>query len=114
MEVQRSNEISQFQIVCNVCDGLGIAFACKEDAPSSILIKCRHCGAPRGTWEISACFPVPENKISSKSEVPTFLRNQAQPWASDRADCSDRYTASSRGYPMPELRGEAIHGTYKL
>jgi hypothetical protein len=49
MQVQRSNEVSQFQIVCNICDGLGIAFDCKEGAPSSTLIKCRHCGAARGT-----------------------------------------------------------------
>ena len=49
MHVQRSSEVSQFQIVCNICDGLGITFDCKEDALASTLIKCRHCGAPRGT-----------------------------------------------------------------
>ena len=38
-----------FNIVCKVCDGLGIVFDCGEDAPSSTQIKCRHCGAPRGT-----------------------------------------------------------------
>jgi hypothetical protein len=42
-------EVSQFQIVCKTCDGLGIIFECSEDAPSSTLIKCRHCAAPRGT-----------------------------------------------------------------
>jgi hypothetical protein len=38
-----------FKIVCTICDGLGIVFDCAENAPSSTQIKCRHCGAPRGT-----------------------------------------------------------------
>jgi hypothetical protein len=42
-------EISQFQIVCKTCDGLGIIFECTENAPSSTSITCRHCSAPRGT-----------------------------------------------------------------
>ena len=32
-QVQRSNEVSQFQIVCNICDGLGMTF--EEDVPAS-------------------------------------------------------------------------------
>jgi hypothetical protein len=40
---------SQFEIICKACDGLGIVFDCAENAPSSTLISCRHCGAPRGT-----------------------------------------------------------------
>jgi hypothetical protein len=35
--------------VCHICDGLGIIFDLPEDAPSTTQIKCRHCGAPRGT-----------------------------------------------------------------
>ena len=42
-------EAIQFQIICKICDGLGITFECPENAPSSTPIKCRHCGAPRGT-----------------------------------------------------------------
>jgi hypothetical protein len=38
-----------FSIVCNICNGLGIVFDCSEQAPSSTPIKCRHCGASRGT-----------------------------------------------------------------
>jgi ribosomal protein S27E len=38
-----------FRIVCINCDALGIVFDCPEGAPSSTEIKCRHCGAPRGT-----------------------------------------------------------------
>ena len=43
------SDASRFQIVCKVCDGLGIVFDCTEGAPSLIVIKCRHCGAPSGT-----------------------------------------------------------------
>lgn len=45
------NELVQrrFQIICINCDALGIVFDCVEDAASSTLIKCRGCGAPRGT-----------------------------------------------------------------
>ena len=39
----------EFRIVCINCDALGIAFDCAEDAPSSTRIRCRNCGAPRGT-----------------------------------------------------------------
>jgi hypothetical protein len=38
-----------FRIVCKICDGLGIIFHCEENAPPSTPIKCRHCGALRGT-----------------------------------------------------------------
>jgi len=38
-----------FEIICTGCDGLGIIFECAEGAPPSTLIKCRHCGGPRGT-----------------------------------------------------------------
>jgi ribosomal protein S27E len=40
---------SEFRIVCINCDALGIVFDCPENAPPSTPIKCRHCGAPRGT-----------------------------------------------------------------
>ena len=40
---------NKFKIVCDICDALGIAFDLPENAPSSSLIKCRQCGAPRGT-----------------------------------------------------------------
>ncbi len=43
------SEASRFQIVCKLCDGLGIVFDCTEGAPFNTVIKCRHCGAPRGT-----------------------------------------------------------------
>jgi hypothetical protein len=46
---QISDPPPQFSIVCKICDGLGIVFDCAEQAPSSTQIKCRHCGAPRGT-----------------------------------------------------------------
>lgn len=39
----------RFEIICKVCDGLGISFECAENAPSSTPIRCRHCGSPRGT-----------------------------------------------------------------
>jgi hypothetical protein len=38
-----------FSLICINCDAIGIVFDCTEDAPSSTPIKCRHCGAPRGT-----------------------------------------------------------------
>ena len=38
-----------FQIVCVQCDAVGIAIDFPEDAPTSTAIKCRQCGAPRGT-----------------------------------------------------------------
>jgi len=44
-----SDNVSRFQLVCKMCDGLGIVFDCAEGAPSSTAIKCRHCDAPRGT-----------------------------------------------------------------
>ena len=34
---------------CVNCDALGIAFDFPKNAPSSTVIKCRHCGSPRGT-----------------------------------------------------------------
>jgi ribosomal protein S27E len=40
---------SRFRIVCINCDSLGIVFDCPEGAPPSTQIKCRNCGAPRGT-----------------------------------------------------------------
>ena len=49
MALLESADICRFQIVCVICDGLGIVFDCREDASESTLIKCRHCGAPRGT-----------------------------------------------------------------
>jgi len=69
--MQRSTSESQgrFEIVCRVCDGLGIVFECAEDAPSSTLIKCRHCGGPRGTLGDLAALRPRENKISLKSEL---------------------------------------------
>ncbi len=38
-----------FKIVCVNCDTLGIVFDGEENAAASTLIRCRHCGAPRGT-----------------------------------------------------------------
>jgi hypothetical protein len=38
-----------FRIVCINCDALGIIFDCEENSPPSTPIRCRHCGAPRGT-----------------------------------------------------------------
>jgi hypothetical protein len=40
---------SRFRIVCINCDTLGIVLDCPEGAPPSTQIKCRHCGALRGT-----------------------------------------------------------------
>jgi hypothetical protein len=48
-QMQMETEVSRFQIACKVCDGMGIIFDCPEGAPSFTVIKCRHCGAPRGT-----------------------------------------------------------------
>jgi hypothetical protein len=39
----------EFQIVCVNCDAIGIVLDYPEDAPSSTSIKCRACGATRGT-----------------------------------------------------------------
>jgi hypothetical protein len=39
----------EFRLVCVNCDALGIVFDFPEDAPTSTMIKCRLCGAPRGT-----------------------------------------------------------------
>lgn len=44
-----SSRPDRFEIICSACDGLGITFECVEGAPSSTPIKCRHCGASRGT-----------------------------------------------------------------
>jgi hypothetical protein len=49
MQAPAPSEVAHFQIVCRNCDGLGIIFEFPEDAPSSAVITCRHCGAPRGT-----------------------------------------------------------------
>ena len=38
-----------FKLVCVNCDALGIVFDFPENAPTSAMIKCRDCGAPRGT-----------------------------------------------------------------
>jgi hypothetical protein len=46
---QASSAHPVFKIVCINCDSLGIVFDCPEGAPPSTLIKCRHCGVPRGT-----------------------------------------------------------------
>jgi hypothetical protein len=40
---------TEFRIVCMNCDAVGVVFDCAENAPPSTPIKCRHCGAPRGT-----------------------------------------------------------------
>jgi hypothetical protein len=39
----------RFQLVCVNCDALGIVLDYAEGAPSSTPIKCRDCGALRGT-----------------------------------------------------------------
>jgi hypothetical protein len=39
----------RFQIVCVNCDALGVVFDYVEEAASFTPIKCRGCGAPRGT-----------------------------------------------------------------
>ena len=49
VQILPPNPPSGFKVICVVCDGLGIIFECGEAAPSSTQIKCRHCGAPRGT-----------------------------------------------------------------
>ncbi len=49
MQATVPSEVAQFQIVCRNCDGLGIIFEFAEDAPTSAVITCRHCGAPRGS-----------------------------------------------------------------
>jgi hypothetical protein len=38
-----------FQLLCVNCDALAIVLDCAEGAPSSAEIKCRDCGALRGT-----------------------------------------------------------------
>ena len=38
-----------FQLVCVNCDAPGIVLDHVEYAPSSAQVKCRGCGAPRGT-----------------------------------------------------------------
>jgi ribosomal protein S27E len=50
-----------FKLVCVNCDALGIVFDFPENAPTSAMIKCRDCGAPRGT-------PVLIDKICLRSE----------------------------------------------
>jgi hypothetical protein len=49
MQMPLQNADPEFQIVCKVCNGLGIMFDCAENAPASTPITCRHCGAARGT-----------------------------------------------------------------
>ena len=46
---QHTTAAPGFKIVCEICDGLGIVFDCAEDAPATTQIRCRHCGASRGT-----------------------------------------------------------------
>jgi hypothetical protein len=48
-QVAHTTAAPGFKIVCKICDALGIVFDCAEGAPSSTQIKCRHCGALRGT-----------------------------------------------------------------
>jgi hypothetical protein len=48
-QVAHTTAAPGFKIVCKICDGLGIVFDCTEGTPSSTQIKCRHCGALRGT-----------------------------------------------------------------
>jgi hypothetical protein len=38
-----------FQMVCSICDAVGIVVDYPEVAPASTTIKCRQCGGPRGT-----------------------------------------------------------------
>jgi hypothetical protein len=73
MALQKSADVSRFQIVCGICDGLGIVFDCREDAPASTLIKCRHCGAPRGTLGDLRLLSVQARRACSKFEAPTVL-----------------------------------------
>jgi hypothetical protein len=40
---------SSFQIICVLCDAMGITIDHPEDAPSYTTIKCGECGGPRGT-----------------------------------------------------------------
>jgi hypothetical protein len=49
MALLQISPANRFKIVCEICDAVGIAFDLREDAPSSTLIKCGQCGAPRGT-----------------------------------------------------------------
>jgi hypothetical protein len=44
-----ANRPNGFEIICAVCGGLGIILDCPQGAPSSTVVTCRHCGAPRGT-----------------------------------------------------------------
>jgi hypothetical protein len=47
--LQMQREGFQFQIACKTCDGLSITLEYTKDASTSTPIKCRHCGATRGT-----------------------------------------------------------------
>jgi hypothetical protein len=52
VKTTRQNRVGRregFRIVCTSCDGLGITYQSAENAPSCTPIKCRHCGAARGT-----------------------------------------------------------------
>jgi hypothetical protein len=43
------NRRPEFKLICVNCDSLGITLDFAEDAPSSTLIRCGCCNAPRGT-----------------------------------------------------------------
>jgi ribosomal protein S27E len=44
-----ANRPNGFEIICAGCGGLGIILDSPQGAPSSTVVTCRHCGAPRGT-----------------------------------------------------------------
>jgi ribosomal protein S27E len=49
LELSEKMKVRPFQLVCVNCDALGIVLDHAEYAPSSTQVKCRGCGAPRGT-----------------------------------------------------------------
>lgn len=48
-EERAKNKSSWFEIICSDCRGIGIILGEPISAPGSTIIKCRHCGADRGT-----------------------------------------------------------------
>ena len=80
----------EFRIVCINCDALGIAFDCAEDAPSWTKIRCRNCGAPRGTLGDLRNLAASDRQDLFDSLISSVHRLAAASWAARSARSENR------------------------
>jgi hypothetical protein len=49
LSLRPMKQVPHFEIVCCQCEAPGVHFDRVDGAPSSVIVKCSACGAPRGT-----------------------------------------------------------------